>query len=47
MKMNELSRFSIFTDVRFGLHSSRDVGSQCKKLGATKVIVVTDNTVIL
>ncbi len=45
MRLYELSRFSVFTDIIFGLHSSRELGSECKRLGATRVIVITDAVV--
>ena len=45
MKMYELLRFSVLTEVVFGLHSSGQLGVECKKWGATKVLVVTDATV--
>lgn len=45
MKMHDISRFSLFTEVIFGLHSSTQLGLECKKLGAKKVAVVTDKAV--
>ena len=45
MDMHELSRFSVFTDIIFGLHSSGQLGQECKRLGATTVGVVTDSAV--
>ncbi len=45
MKMYELLRFSVLTEVIFGLHSSSQLGVECKKWGATRVLVVTDANV--
>ncbi|MFH1125288.1 MAG: iron-containing alcohol dehydrogenase [Pseudomonadota bacterium] len=45
MNMQELNRFSVFTEIIFGMHSSGQLGQECKRLGATKVAVVTDSVV--
>lgn len=46
MRMHELSRFSVFTDIIFGIHSSSELGPECKKLGAKRVLVVTDKVIV-
>ena len=46
MKMDDLAHFKLCTDVIFGLHSSRELGSICKNLGVTKVLIVSDAVII-
>jgi len=42
MKIGKLGHFSVCTDVIFGRHSSSRLGSECKNLGVTKALIVTD-----
>lgn len=45
MKGFELSRFSLPTEMLFGLDSSSQLGAEAKRLGAQKVLFVTDSGV--